>query len=65
VIKLTAASVGERFFVNVDQYGNTSAANIGIALDELSRSGKLNHEDVVLLVGFGAGLTWSKKQVKS
>ena len=49
----------DRFFVNVDRYGNTSAASIGIALDELSRSGKLHHGDVVLLVGFGAGLTWS------
>lgn len=49
----------ERFFVNVDRYGNTSAGSIGLAFDELARSGKLQDGDYVVLVGFGAGLTWS------
>lgn len=49
----------ERFFVNVDRYGNTSAASIGLALDELAQTGDLKHGDYVVLVGFGAGLTWS------
>ncbi|NMB02548.1 MAG: ketoacyl-ACP synthase III [Firmicutes bacterium] len=54
----------ERFFVNVDRYGNTSAASIGLALDELARSGKLKDGDHVVLVGFGAGLTWSALLIK-
>jgi 3-oxoacyl-[acyl-carrier-protein] synthase-3 len=49
----------ERFFVNVDRYGNTSAASIAIALDELARSGELHHGQNVVTVGFGAGLTWA------
>ncbi|HHT37237.1 MAG: beta-ketoacyl-ACP synthase III [Candidatus Wallacebacter cryptica] len=48
----------ERIFVNVDRYGNTSAASIPIALTELAESGRLRNGDLVLLVGFGAGLTW-------
>lgn len=54
----------ERFFVNVDRYGNTSAASIGLALDELARSGRLCDGDYVVLVGFGAGLTWSALLVR-
>jgi len=45
-------------FVNVDRYGNTSAASVGIALDEAVRGGKIQRGDLVLLVVFGAGLTW-------
>jgi 3-oxoacyl-[acyl-carrier-protein] synthase-3 len=58
-------AVGERLgagpdqvFVNVDRYGNTSAASVGIALDEAVRSGRIQRGDLVLLVVFGAGLTW-------
>lgn len=47
----------ERLVVNVDRYGNTSAASIAIALDEIYREGKLSAGDNVLLVGFGAGFT--------
>lgn len=54
----------ERFFVNVERYGNTSAASMGIALAELEQSGKLKHGDIVVLVGFGAGLTWSALVIK-
>ena len=49
----------ERFYVNVDRYGNTSAASIPIALTELDRAGRLKRGDKILLVGFGAGLTWA------
>ncbi len=62
IIRAAAARLGipeERFFVNVDRYGNTSAASIGLALDELARSGNLKQGDYLVLVGFGAGLTWS------
>lgn len=49
----------ERFFVNVDRYGNTSAASIPIALDEARRAGRIKPGDVTLLVAFGAGLTYA------
>ncbi|NLN16576.1 MAG: ketoacyl-ACP synthase III [Firmicutes bacterium] len=48
----------DQVYVNLDEYGNTSAASIGIALDEAVRSGRIKGGDRVLLVGFGAGLTW-------
>jgi len=47
----------ERVVVNVDKYGNTSAASMAIALDEVYRQGKLRRGDHILLVGFGAGFT--------
>lgn len=46
------------FPMNLDQYGNTSAASIPILLDELNKSGKLNKGDKLIISGFGAGLTW-------
>ena len=49
----------ERVYVNVDRYGNTSAASIPIGLTELYRAGRLHRGDHLLLVGFGAGLTWA------
>ena len=49
----------EKVFVNVDRYGNTSAASVGIALDEANRSGQIKRGDYVLLVVFGGGLTWA------
>ena len=48
----------EKVYVNVNRYGNTSAASVGIALDEAVRSGHVKHGDIVVLTGFGAGLTW-------
>jgi len=48
----------ERFFVNLDRYGNTSAASIPIALDEARRAGRIRAGDLTLLVAFGAGLTY-------
>jgi 3-oxoacyl-[acyl-carrier-protein] synthase-3 len=47
----------DRFHINVDRYGNTSAASIPIALDEARRAGRIKPGDLVLLVAFGAGLT--------
>ena len=49
----------ERTVVNVDRYGNTSAASIPIALAEASEDGRLHDGDLVLLSGFGAGMTWA------
>lgn len=48
----------ERFYQNMERYGNTSAASIPIALDEMARGGLLKPGQKVVLVGFGAGLTW-------
>jgi 3-oxoacyl-[acyl-carrier-protein] synthase-3 len=49
----------EKVVVNLDRYGNTSAASVPIALDEALRTGRCKPGDVVLLVAFGGGLTWS------
>jgi len=54
----------ERFFVNVDRYGNTSAASIPIALDEARRSGRIKPGDLNLLVAFGAGLTYGSALIR-
>lgn len=48
----------ERVQVNLDEYGNMSAASIPVALDEALRSGKIKEGDKTVLVGFGGGLTW-------
>ena len=48
----------DRVFVNLDRYGNTSGASIPLALDEAVRGGKIKSGDLVLLCGFGAGLSW-------
>ena len=48
----------EQLFVNLDKYGNTSAASVAIALDEAVTTGRVQHGDLILLVVFGAGLTW-------
>jgi 3-oxoacyl-[acyl-carrier-protein] synthase-3 len=48
----------DQVIVNLDRYGNTSAASIPIAMAEAQDNGKLKRGDLVLLCGFGAGLTW-------
>jgi len=48
----------EKIYINVDKYGNTSAASIPIALDEANREGRINPGDLVLLCAFGGGFTW-------
>jgi len=50
--------------VNIDKRGNTSAASIPIALDEAARAGRVGPGSTVLLIAFGAGLTWSGAVVK-
>ncbi len=54
----------ERAFMNIEKYGNTSAAAIAIALDEANRSGSIKQGDYVLLVAFGAGFTWAASVVQ-
>jgi len=54
----------DRFFVNIDRYGNTSSASIPIALCEAIAAGRVNQGDRMVLVGFGAGLTWAAVAVE-
>jgi 3-oxoacyl-[acyl-carrier-protein] synthase-3 len=61
IIEATAKLLGfpmERVFVNIEKYANTSSASTIIALDEARRAGRIRAGDVVMLVAFGAGLTW-------
>jgi len=48
----------DKIYMNIEEYGNTGAASIGVALDELNRAGKLAPGDLILLVGFGSGMTF-------
>jgi 3-oxoacyl-[acyl-carrier-protein] synthase III len=62
IIDSAAAKLGlpaERVFVNIDRYGNTSAASVPIALAEADEAGRLHPGDLVLLTGFGAGMSWA------
>ena len=62
IIKAVGDRLGapeEKVFVNVDKYGNTSAASVAIALDEAVKQGRVKKGDLVLMVVFGAGLTWA------
>ncbi len=54
----------EKFHVNLDRYGNTSAAAVAIALDEANRSGRFKVGDYILLVVFGGGLTYASSVIQ-
>lgn len=54
----------EKVYVNLDKYGNMSAASIPVALDEAVRKEKIKENDNVVLVGFGGGLTWGSCVIK-
>ncbi|MDR2702266.1 MAG: ketoacyl-ACP synthase III [Spirochaetaceae bacterium] len=54
----------EKFYLNLEEYANTSSASIPIALDELNRSGALQKGDLVMTVGFGAGLTYGGNLIR-
>jgi len=61
IIEAVGERIGARpdqLFINVNKYGNTSAASVAIALDEAVSSGQVQRGDLILLVVFGAGLTW-------
>jgi 3-oxoacyl-[acyl-carrier-protein] synthase III len=53
-----------KFYVNLEKYGNTSAAAVAIALDEAHRSGRFKIGDYILLVVFGGGLTWASSVIQ-
>lgn len=54
----------EKFMVNLDRFGNTSAAAVAIALDEANRTGRMKTGDYILLVVFGGGLTWASSVIQ-
>jgi 3-oxoacyl-[acyl-carrier-protein] synthase III len=54
----------EKFFVNLDKYGNMSAASIPVALDEAIREGRIRKGNRIVLVAFGGGFTWGSMVVK-
>lgn len=49
----------EKFYMNLEKYGNTSAASIPIVLDEMNRKNILKKDNTIVLAGFGAGLSWA------
>ncbi|MCG3137661.1 MAG: 3-oxoacyl-[acyl-carrier-protein] synthase 3 [Phycisphaerae bacterium] len=54
----------EKVVINIDRYGNTSAASIGLCLDEARRTGRIKSGDIILLAAFGAGLTWASAVIR-
>lgn len=54
----------EKVFINIEKYGNTSAASIPIALDECRKQNRLKSGDIALLVAFGGGLTWGANVIE-
>ena len=54
----------DKMMINIDKYGNTSAASVPIALDEAVRSGRVKRGDLVVMVAFGAGLTWGSAAIR-
>jgi len=67
ILKAAADKFGlpmEKIVVNIDKYGNTSAASAAIALDEAARTRDLKPGDVVLLIAFGGGLTWASALIE-
>ncbi|SHI81453.1 3-oxoacyl-[acyl-carrier-protein] synthase III [Geosporobacter subterraneus DSM 17957] len=54
----------DKVHVNLEKYGNMSAASVPVALDEAIKEGKIKKDDMVVLVGFGAGLTWGSCVIK-
>jgi 3-oxoacyl-[acyl-carrier-protein] synthase-3 len=67
IIDATARHAGvpmEKVMVNVERYGNTSSASIPISLDEAIEQGRISEGSTVLMVAFGAGLTWASMIVR-
>ena len=54
----------DKYFINIQEYGNTSAASLPIAFNDCRRQGKIKEGDIVILVAFGAGLTWGANVVR-
>ncbi len=67
ILRAVAERLGlpsERVMLNLDRYGNTSAASIPIALDEAVKQGRIQEGSLVMLGAFGAGLTWASALIR-
>ncbi len=67
IIQATAKRLNlpmEKVFVNIDKFGNTSAASVPIALDEAVQTGRVQDGDYILLEAFGGGLTWASSLIR-
>lgn len=67
ILEATAKRLGlsdEQVYINVDRFGNTSAATIPLALDEANRAGRINSGDILLFDAFGGGFTWGSALVR-
>jgi 3-oxoacyl-[acyl-carrier-protein] synthase-3 len=67
IIQASAKALGipeDRIYSNLDRYGNTSAASVPIALCDAVAEGLLERDDVIVFVGFGAGLTWAAAAIR-
>jgi len=67
IIEATARRIKlpmDKVYINIDRYGNTSAASIPIALDEARKNGRIKEGSNVVLVAFGAGFTWGSALIK-
>ncbi|MEK7850361.1 MAG: beta-ketoacyl-ACP synthase III [Deltaproteobacteria bacterium] len=67
IIQATAKRLGlpmDKVYLNLQRYGNTSAASIPLALDEAVRDGKIKDNDLILLDAFGGGFTWASALVR-
>ena len=67
ILEAAAERIGlpmEKIVINIGRYGNTSAASVPIALDEANRAGRIKQGDVVILMGFGGGLTWASATMR-
>jgi 3-oxoacyl-[acyl-carrier-protein] synthase-3 len=67
IIESAAKRLGlpdDKYFVNIQEYGNTSAASVPMAFDDCRKQGKIKEGDIVILVAFGAGLTWGANVVQ-
>ena len=61
IVEVVSKKMGipmEKFYMNMERYGNTSSASIPMALNELNERGFLERGDKVMLSGFGGGMTW-------
>jgi len=67
IIEMVREATGlreEQVFVNIQKFGNTTAASIPIALDEALDAGRLERGDVLVLTAFGSGFTWGSAAVR-
>ena len=67
IIEMVRQATGlreEQVFINIQKFGNTTAASIPIALDEALDAGRLKRGDVLVLTAFGSGFTWGSAAIR-